>query len=498
MKRLIPLFITIFACGMMNAQDQVDALRYSQTFAGGTARSTAMGGAFGALGGDFSAVSQNPAGLGVYRGSELTFTPELYYSKTSSRFNGKSESDYKYNFNFNNFGYVSAFHKKGNTGFIGGAFAFGFNRLNNFHDNILIEGVNKESSLAQSYVESANYGNGNGPVSLNYLDAFSEWLFYDSWVMDQDSNGYYYLNPAMLQPDSMLNLLQRNTIKRSGKINEWVFSAGFNFGNILYIGGTFGILPLDYNEVSAFSERDNGNNSTLEYFRYNETLTVQGTGYTGKFGIIVKPVPQVRIGAAIHLPTSFYLNEVYDASMRSAFVPGTVYPVDESGNPIDNAQYSYRIVTPAKFIGSLGLTFGKFLILSSDIEYINYAGMRLRDGGDGYDFSNENQTISDIYRKNINVKSGAEFRFDNFYMRGGFGYYGSPYQKDEPNYDAYRLVYSGGLGFRNDKAFIDLALSYMTGNERLILYQVESAAKPISSELDYHSLKSMITFGFRF
>jgi hypothetical protein len=497
MKRLIPLFILIFTWDIVCAQNQVDALRYSETFAGGTARSTAMGGAFGALGGDFSSASQNPAGLGIYRSSELTFTPELYYGSTKSRFKGNTESDYKYNFNLNNFGYVSAFSNKHSSGLVGGAFAFGFNRLNNFHNNIRIEGVNRESSLGQVYVESANTGNAGGPVGVDYLNAFSEWLFYDSYVMDRDTNGYYFLNPAMTSTDGNVNLLQRNTVEQSGKINEWVFSAGFNFGHVFYIGGTFGILPVVYNEVSTFSEND-GVDNTLEYFRYYETLSVQGTGYSGKFGVIVKPVPQVRIGAAIHLPTTYFLSEIYDANMQSYFINRTSIPLDENGNPIDNAQYDYRIITPAKFIGSLGLLLGKFLILSTDVEYINYPGMRIRNGGDGYDFYDENHTIGQIYRENINIKSGAELRFDNIYLRGGFGYYGSPYQKSEINADANRYCYSGGLGFRNQKGFIDFTVSYMTGSERYVLYDVPSDPSPVSSELDFNKLKSMITFGFRF
>ena len=40
-------------------------------FYGGTARFMSMGGAFTALGGDISTLSQNPAGIGVFRTSEM-------------------------------------------------------------------------------------------------------------------------------------------------------------------------------------------------------------------------------------------------------------------------------------------------------------------------------------------------------------------------------------------------------------------------------------------
>ena len=55
----IALLLQYFA----TAQNMVDALRYSSTQINGTARSGGMGNAFGSLGGDFTSVSINPAGL---------------------------------------------------------------------------------------------------------------------------------------------------------------------------------------------------------------------------------------------------------------------------------------------------------------------------------------------------------------------------------------------------------------------------------------------------
>jgi len=80
------------------AQNVDDALRYSQIFYTGTARFMSMSGAFTALGGDLSTLSQNPAGIGVFRSSELSLSPQLFHSKTSASFNGTTD-DYLYNFN---------------------------------------------------------------------------------------------------------------------------------------------------------------------------------------------------------------------------------------------------------------------------------------------------------------------------------------------------------------------------------------------------------------
>jgi len=101
--------ISLISIITVNAQNEVDALRYSQTTFGGTARSMAMGGAFGALGADFSSLSTNPAGIAMYKKSEFTLTPSFYRGKTSSSFYGTSNDDSKYNLNISNVGLVIAF-----------------------------------------------------------------------------------------------------------------------------------------------------------------------------------------------------------------------------------------------------------------------------------------------------------------------------------------------------------------------------------------------------
>ncbi len=497
MKRLIPLFILVIACSQLSAQNWVDALRYSQNYAGGTARSAAMAGAFGALGGDFYSVSQNPAGLGVYRGSELSFTPELYHNNTSSRYLGNEEEDYRYNFNISNFGYVGTINNNKDKGFIGGSFAFGFNRLNNFHSNVVIEGVNTESSLGELYVSTANNGTDGNPVDLVDLQPFNEGLFFDSEVMGIDTMTGYFLNQGIIDESGAINNTQRNIIERSGKMNEWVFAAGFNYGHFLYFGATFAIVPIHFEERSNYREIPVSGGDY--HFNYYENLRVTGTGYSGKFGVIAKPVSMLRLGIAFHTPVVYYLDEVYESNITSSFVSGIVYPVefDENGNQqvLYDAAQDYKIVTPYKLIGSVGVTLSKFAIVSADVEYIDYSSMRLRKGGDGYNFYEENQGIEAIYRKTLNVKTGAEFRLNSLYLRGGFGYYGSPYKESEINYDAHQYNYTAGIGFREKHFSADLAWNYKVYDERYILYNLD---KPYASNLDSRTSRFLLTFAFRF
>ena len=119
MKRsAIIIAAALLLSGGMKAQNADDALRYSQIFYTGSARFMSMGGAFTALGGDMSTFSQNPAGIGVFRSSEISVTPQLLHAKASAGFNGIND-DYLYNFNLGQAGVVGNLIKgNGTTGLI--------------------------------------------------------------------------------------------------------------------------------------------------------------------------------------------------------------------------------------------------------------------------------------------------------------------------------------------------------------------------------------------
>ena len=69
-----------------SAQDVSDAMRYSYLTPQGTARSIGIGGAEGSVGGDMSSLDVNPAGIGIYRSSEITFTPSIKINGTTGQY----------------------------------------------------------------------------------------------------------------------------------------------------------------------------------------------------------------------------------------------------------------------------------------------------------------------------------------------------------------------------------------------------------------------------
>ena len=79
----------------------IDAYRYVQTETGGTARFLGMGGAFGALGGDISVLNVNPAGLAVYRSSEVVTTLSVNAAKANANWFGTTAEENKTKMEFN-------------------------------------------------------------------------------------------------------------------------------------------------------------------------------------------------------------------------------------------------------------------------------------------------------------------------------------------------------------------------------------------------------------
>jgi len=141
MKKLI---LTLFAtAGLMSlsfGQYAEQALMFSQQNYGSTARSKAMGNAFGAIGGDFSSLSINPAGIGIYLRSEVTGTLNIIgINSTESTYQNNITDDRNNNFGFRNFGYVMANPVQGGgSGLVSFNFGIGFNKLNNFNQNMSV------------------------------------------------------------------------------------------------------------------------------------------------------------------------------------------------------------------------------------------------------------------------------------------------------------------------------------------------------------------------
>ena len=84
------MFSTCLAFNLGQAQEINEALRYAQDNLNGTARFSAMSGAFGALGGDMSSLNVNPAGSAIFNNNQAAVTLSNYNTKNNSTYFGSS------------------------------------------------------------------------------------------------------------------------------------------------------------------------------------------------------------------------------------------------------------------------------------------------------------------------------------------------------------------------------------------------------------------------
>jgi len=489
-KIILSVNLLILLMSQLFAQNQDDVLRYSQSFPFSTARSMSMGGAFGALGGDFSSLSINPAGLAVYRSNEFTITPQFSSVQTNANFLNTTTGDNRYTLDLNNIGLVLSYQlNKQDTGWANINFSFGYNKLANFDANIMMQGVNNSSSMLDYFVAKAN---GHTPDQLNYL---AEGLAYNTYMLDT-SGGLSKYNSVLSQwrpTASVYGQTQRKYISSNGSMGEYNFSVGTNFNHIVFIGASVNLVTVYYNETTIYTESDDKNViPQFQQFTYKQELTTTGQGYNFKFGILVAPVDWLRIGGSVHTPTFFSLHDDYGSYMNSTFDTPDNNGVS-SYRDSTLGQYDYQITTPFKANLSAAFIYKKSALLSVDYEYINYSKARINAGDNS--FYVENTAIQTNLTTANNFRLGGEYRYGPFSLRAGFAYYGNPYTSSATygNYD--HLIYSGGLGIKINSVFLDFAYQHTTYSQIHYLYDVPTA---VTADINTTNDRFLFTLGFKF
>lgn len=482
MKKISIISMFILLTGFLVAQNEVDALRYSQNFMQGTARSSGMGGAFGALGGNFSAISINPAGIGVYRKSEFVLTPGFSYNVSTAKMGGQSFEDFDYDFNFNNIGVVGTFLTGAKSGWISTNIGFGYNRINTFDMNSAMRLDESSNSIVDEWLNDAQlYGFDNMPTA-SYLAYKTDLIYQENETapFTSDFEGADY------------SQRQSTSLATTGSVGEYIFSGGANYNNMVFLGGSFSINAVNYKEKRIHKENDLEDD--IEYFNslvYTKSLETRGAGYNFKFGAIVKPSQWLRLGGAIHFPTFYKLNDKYSDKLDVSLTFDNDSPVQEGG------EFDYEIITPFKAIASAAVVIDKFAILSFDYEFMDYTKARLRNGGEHgyyYDFEYENENIQRVYTAAHNLRGGIEMRFGPLSLRGGYSLFTSPYKTGGLNEDTDYSIVSGGFGINSNDFYIDFAYSHRINSENYVLYHTPQTI----ANIDYARNQAMVTLGFRF
>jgi len=455
------------------SQNDIDAMRYSQTYFGGTSRSKAMAGSFGALGADGSCMGNNPAGIGLYRKGEMNFSFGLRFFSVEATHNGTSNKNFKANVPFDGLTLVGAWNSKVQPD-NHHALGLSCNQIINFGSNASIEGRSNFKSIASDFLSLAN-----GKTLAN-LDNGYTGMAYDNYLIDlYDTITNQYA--SLINPK--YDLKQTKTIETTGRINEGCFNYAYGYKDKLYIGATLGIPTITYNYNSVYSEIDDKDsmrlttNSAPTYsylsqgvggfkdLSYQETFKTTGTGYNLKLGVIYRAADFIRLGASFHSPTIYSLTDGYVYKMTANYDEGGSFTTQDP--PDNGGKFNYQIITPMKFTGSIALLYQKIGAINIDYDIINYKQAGLQSTPQV--FTDVNSTIRSKYNQTSNVRVGAEANLKPMFVRLGYAMYGSPFGETFSG-DFVKSFFTGGVGFRREKMYVDISLTRSMSNENYYMY----------------------------
>ncbi|POY39611.1 transporter [Flavobacterium alvei] len=463
MKKILFLIFFGFSFNLAQSQEIQDALRFSQDNLSGTARFRAMGGAFGALGGDLSSLNVNPAGSAIFSNNQLSISLSSFNKKNDSDYFGTKTSASDSSFDMNQTGGVFVFKNQNSSShWKKFAFAINYENTNNFDNSVFSAGVNPTRSVANYFL---SYANG---VPLNVLQ--------DSYYGELDNGGQqaflgyqaYVINPLIDVPNNTNytsnvtpggNYYQENSIYSSGYNGKLSFNISTSNENKFYIGANLNSHFTDYVRTSSFYESNNNplnTDYTVTNLRFDNNLHTFGTGFSFQIGAIAKVTDEIRLGLAYDSPIWYKLSDEFSQKLV-AISANTVnqLPPDVVDPNIINYYDPYKLTTPSKFTGSFAYVFGKKGLISLDYSLKNYGNTKFEPEYDYY-YSGLNNEMKNTLKSSGELRLGAEYKINQWSLRGGYRFEESPYKNGATIGDL--NSFSGGLGY--DFGMFKLDLSY--------------------------------------
>lgn len=537
MKRAyLSLAAVVFSASVALAQDAYDAGNLTTTDLNGTARYIGMGGALEALGADLSTISTNPAGVGMFRRSQVTASMSVVSQQDAVKFGNTNKT----NMSFDQIGFVWA-NQTGAQSYIN--FGFNYHKSRNF--NQILAASNR---FAPSYREVNNNGElvelrGSSitiPTNIKGLGGL-----FDSSNADSDGRNYYetqldskFSNLLMFDNGDGTSSYYPLTAEsfdfrqgHTGYIGQYDFNLSGNAKDRIYWGFTMGLHDVHYDAVTAYNETlesgqylPNGNAVTNAGIK--DERSIRGQGVDLRAGIIVRPIEESAFRFGLHIATPTWYTLTTD-NYTTAYA-------DIEDHEVPGEHYKFKFNTPWQFGLSLGHTMANCLALgasyefsdygTADMRYITYSGY---DGDESRSDSDMKSEIGAVLRGVHTAKVGMEYRPDPaIAVRLGYNYVSPVYQEGEyrnqtiyspgvyyastQDYTNWKATHriTAGIGTKINKFSLDLAYQYSVRNgdfypfvddlnyEEPTGFYMENTCKP--TEVNFKRHQVLLTLGYTF
>jgi hypothetical protein len=466
MKRSF-IFMMVLACSAASAQNINDILRYSTENLQGTARFQGLSGAFGALGGDLSALNVNPAGSAVFNNSLFTVSGTNYNrNNDASYFNSLNSWEFN-SLELNQVGGVFVFKSTGeNSDWKKFALAINYDLVENFDNEFFASG--NSSQGIENYFLTFAQGVPFGSILLQdgefieeaYLDigtslGFAEqqaFLGYFGGVIDpvdvEDDNNTDYIPTA--QYSSVNQEFFQST---AGYNSKFTLNLASQYQDNLYLGASLNFHTVLFDKITQFSERGYDTESEIQFIDFDNFLHTEGSGFSFSLGAIARLNNNLRVGGSYQSPTWYRLTDDTAQRINSDLADDDINFIDFN---IVNLFEAYTIKTPGKLTGSIAMIFGKEGLLSFDYGYQDMSQAELRPTTDP-SFSVVNQDVASELGTISTFRLGGEYRINEVSLRGGYRYEQSPYANGTTIGDL--NGFSAGIGYNFGGSRLDLAYS---------------------------------------
>lgn len=487
MKRISVFIIAIITMSFVNAQNVTDGLRYATENTNGTARFNALSGAFGALGGDLSAIGINPAGSAVFlnNSASISFSSSNIENE-ATYFNTITQSEDN-DISLNQAGIVFVFDiGKDESPWRKITLGLNYNNTQNFDNDLFFRG-NGNTSIANFFTEQAQgisldllqlqsgesisslynfLGETQGVAAQNAFLGYQAFIF--DPVSDNPSNTQYVSNVA----NGTFN--QEYSVLTRGYTGKYTFNIATQYEDNFFFGINLNSHAIDYQRSTFLYETNNNTGSSVNAIGFENNLSVLGAGFSAQLGAIAK-LENFRVGLTYDTPTWYEISEETTQYLETQRTQDNQTITEIIDPNVLNVFENYNLQTPGKITASTAYIFGEKGLLSFDYSYKDFSNIEFRPENDPF-FALQNTAINNQLTGASTLRLGGEYRINQLSLRGGYRYEQSPYEDTDLVGSLTGFSLGFGYNFGNYNLDISYARAEQDSREQLYSTGLTNAA----------------------
>ena len=502
MRYLFKMGTALFMSQFLASQTLNDINYLTSSDLSGSARYTGMAGAFGALGGDLTAICDNPAASSVFLNTEIGASINFQSRHNKGSYFGSLQTSEDENSYFDQFGAVFVFNNKDSENPWSRISAgLNINRVATFDQNAGLNGINS-SGIADYFLYYADgvpfgdiqlYDDKNIEDVYRYLGdevgyGFQQaFLGYQAYIIDPYSfdvtERAYFSNVDSSQVRHDLDLSNRGFHRKTS------FNFSTLYQNLLHVGVNINSHKIEFINDQELFEGDHDLDSYVYDINFNNYLISFGEGFSMQFGAILK-LKNLRLGASYDSPQWIDIQDETKQNLSAyRFEDGS--EIQEIIDPaeITNSFAPYRLKIPSKINLSLAYIFNESGLISFDYSSQDLSNSSLSQSGGSNFLDNLTSEVSTNFNAVNTIKVGGEYRIKNLSLRGGY-FYRTKNQSLVSNDDQ---AFTFGIGLNFYGSNLNLSFVQFDQNKRFQLF-----SEGLTDSYELSKSLSQITLSYNF